>query len=88
MNGTTKRKLTIAAGRILNPSSDAVDNSRKFAALTKIEGPAEECKRILELDGGITGAKSVVKYEKRESNRKLRKNCYWVREVMMRSYPL
>ena len=74
----------------MNTRSDVVDNSRKTASLTKIEGkafsPAEECKRILELDGGITGAKSVVKYEKRESNRKPR-NIIIESEVMMRSYP-
>ena len=83
LNGTTKRKLTIAAERKLNTSSDVVENSRKFASLTKVEGkafsPAEEYKRILEVDGGITGAKCVVKYEKRVSNRKLRNNYNQVR---------
>ena len=72
----------MAAGRKLNPSLDQ-DLSRTFAPLTKAEGkafsPAEECKRILELDGGSTGAKSVVKYEKRESNRTVSNYHYWVR---------
>ena len=72
----------MAAGRKLNPSLDQ-DLSRTFAPLTKVEGkafsPAEECKRILELDGGTTGAKGVVKHEKRESNRTVRNYHYWVR---------
>ena len=59
------------------------DEYRKLVTLTKVEGkafsPAEECKRILELDGGSTGAKNVVKHEKRESNRRVRSNYYWVR---------
>ena len=65
----------------MNPSLDP-DLSRTFAPLTKNEGkafsPAEECKRILELDGGgTTGAKSEVKYEKRESNLEVRVHPYW-----------
>ena len=82
LNGNSKHKLTVAAGRKLNPSFDP-DMSRTFAPLTKVEGkafrPAEECKTILELDGGTTGAKSVMKYQKRESNRKVRNYHCWVR---------
>ena len=55
----------------------------QIAPLIKVEGkafsPAEECKRILELGaGGITGAKSVVKHEKRVQNRKVRNYHFWV----------
>ena len=83
MNGNSKHKLTVAAGRKYHPSLDP-DLSRTFAPLTKVEGkafsPAEECKRFLELDAGTTtGAKSVVKHEKQESNRKVRNYHYWVR---------
>ena len=59
------------------------NESRKLAAVTKVEGrafsPAEECTKILELDGSSTGTKGVVKHEKREANRKVRNKYYWVR---------
>ena len=74
--------MTVAAGRKLNQSL-CPDLSGIFPPLRKGEGkafsPAEECKRILELKEGNTGAKSGVKHEKRESNRKLRNYHYWVR---------
>ena len=53
-----------------------------MAPHTMIDGvpfsAAVECKKMMEIDG-TEGAKSVVKSEKRESNRKVRKYHYWVR---------
>ena len=57
--------------------------SRKFGSCVKVEGKAfsaaKECKRLMEMEGGKFGATSVVKSEKRESNRKIREHHYWVR---------
>ena len=85
INGNTKRKLTVAAGRTAK-SLDDLDlqrDSKKFSVFSMINdkelSPSEECKRILELEGSSVGVQSIVKHEKREANRSVRKYHYWVR---------
>lgn len=85
INGNSKRKLTLAAGRKGKPTDDQnlQRDSKKFSVFSMINdkamSPADECKRILELDGSSLGVKSIVKHQKRETNRKIRKYHYWVR---------
>ena len=73
ISGNTKRKLTIAAGRKLEPHGEELltASNRKFGSCVKVEGKAfscaAECKRLMELEDGNFGAKSIIKSEKLQS---------------------
>ena len=76
LNASSKTKLTFESAKQLKAADETIDDSvRKFAAHSMVDGTgffsaAAECKRMLKLDG-TKGAKSIVKFEKREKNRKV-----------------
>ena len=85
--------MTDAAGRKVNPKhpSDvepAKGSGLKLSATVKTEGKAfdtaEECRRILKLQGGENGEDFVqhdqVTWEPRDSKRKIRRRVFWVRK--------
>ena len=101
LNGNSKRQLTEAAGRKVNPKHpsdlDAEEEPsnkvvRHMAGTVKTEGKAfdtaEECRRILMLQGGEKGEEKdedndmedKVKWEPQNRNRKVKKNVHWVRK--------
>ena len=76
LNASSKTELTLESANQLKAVDEASDDSvRKFAAHSMVDGTgfsaASKCKRMLQLDG-TEGAKSIVKSEKGEKNRKVR----------------
>ena len=97
LNGMSKRQLTEAAGRKVNPKHpsnlDPDEASNKvtwqLAGTVKTEekafDTAEECRRILLLQGGEKGEDKVlmqdqVKWEPRNRKRKVKRKVFWVRK--------
>ena len=96
LNGNSKRQLTEAAGRKVNPKHpsdldpDEASNkvTRKLAGTVKTEekafDTAEECRRILMLQGGEKGEDKVmqdkVKWEPRNRKREVKRKVFWVRK--------
>ena len=82
INGMSKTKLTLESAKKLKAADEAKDDSvGRFASHSMVDGEgfsaAAECKRMLEIDG-TEGVKSVIKSEKRETNRKIKQYHYWV----------